>query len=127
MTARLQVLYLPSEVDGDRHESRFGLVVDQAGDLAESDREALRAFASELGAQGFAVVSGTLDVVQGDDGEADGEVAEALGEQLRDALSVPAITPPSTEQPKPKLPPPNTTEGKLARTWASKPPEGDPL
>lgn len=105
--ARLQVLYLPTDADGT---TRFGLVADQAGELADSDRDALRAFASELGAQGAVVLSGAVDLAQGDgdDSEADAEMAAHLGEALA------ALASPAQPQP-PKLPPPDTTEGKYAR------------
>jgi hypothetical protein len=109
--ARLQVLYLPSRVDGERIDARYALVVDQAEDLSPADREALRAFAPEAGAQGVLVVSGVLDVFQGDDD--DGETAEALGELLNEAINMPAIQPAAPQAP--KLPPPDTVEGKYAR------------
>lgn len=107
MTARLQVLYLPSISDGDRHEPRYAFVVDRVADLPESDHEALRAFATSAGAQGCAVLSGALDVAQDDD-----EATEALQELLQKAV---AEVPQPVPQQAPKLPPANTTEGKLAR------------
>jgi hypothetical protein len=121
--ARLQVVYLPSETHG-RHkfEPRFALVADQAGELSEGDREALRVFAVEAGAQGFVAVSGVLDVDQGEDDDA--EAVEELGGLLQDALAAPV----SPEQQKPKLPPVTTTEGRFARTWGGRKPtdQGDP-
>jgi hypothetical protein len=118
MSARVRVLYLPTDADGN---ARWALVADQAGDLAGDDREALRAFASEAGAQGCLVLSGTVELAQGDD-PADEQLAADLGEWLRTAMAPPADQ-------KPKLPPPNTTEGKLARSWQGgvrKTTEGDP-
>lgn len=118
--SRLQVLYLPT---AGEVEPRYALVVDQAGDLAAADREALRVFASEAGAQGCLVLSGALDVDQGNDEEADEAVEAELTAELQRQFAA-AMAP---QQPRaPKLPPPHTTEGKLARIWGGKPPtEGD--
>lgn len=123
--ARLQVLYLPSDSDGERIDARYALVADQAEALPENDREALHAFASQAGAQGCLIVSGVLDLDQGE--EADDEAVEAVGEMLQ-ALKVPAIAQPATAPQAPKLPPADTTEGKLARVWGGRKPtdEGDP-
>lgn len=112
MTARMQVLYLPSISDGDRHEPRYGLVVDQADDISESDRVALRAFASELGAQGCVVLSGAVDPVQGEDD--DEEATAAVAKLVEATFAAPAFETPTAPQAK-KLPPPNTVEGKYAR------------
>lgn len=113
MTARMQVLYLPSMSDGDRHEPRYAFVVDQAGDLCEDDREALTAFATSAGGQGCVVLSGALDLVQGEDD--DEEATAALTGVLREAMTGPAFEqPPAVPQPR-KLPPPDTVEGKYAR------------
>lgn len=109
--ARLQVLYLPSGVDGETVDARFAIVADQAGDLADFDCEALRAFADQAGAQGCLVVSGVLDVHHGED---DDEAVGAVGDLLRQALTAPDVPQPA-QRPAPKLPPPTTTEGKLAR------------
>lgn len=110
--ARLQLLHLPSNSDGERIESRFGLVADHAGDLTDEDRGALRAFAAELGAQGVLVVSGILDLDQGDEDEG---AVDAVSEMLQDLVSVPAIAQPTGQAP--QLPPVSTTEGRLARVF----------
>lgn len=102
MPARLQVLYLPSIPDED---PRFGLVLDQAIDVSGGDRDALREFAREVGAQGVLVTSHYVDVDQGDD---DDEQSEPT------VLAIPV--PQSAPEP-PKLPPAHTTEGKAARVW----------
>lgn len=119
--ARLQVLHLPA-VDGEPQ--RFAFIVDQAAELDAGDRTALSAFAASAGGQGCVVLSGSLDVDQG----TDAETAAALGELLQDAMSVPAIAQAAAPQ-APKLPPINTTEGRLARTWGGRPSinDGDPL
>jgi hypothetical protein len=109
--ARLQVLYLPSVVDGDDVEPRYGFVVDQAADLDPADRDVLSAFAVSVGGQGCVVVSGVLDIAQGDDDE---ETTQALGELLTEALRATAFDQPAAPQPV-KLAPANTTEGKLQR------------
>lgn len=106
--SRLQVLYLPTGGDGN---ARWALVADQAGDMTGPDREALRVFASEAGAQGCLVLAGAVELVQGDDA-ADEELAEQLGDLIHTAMA-----PPESSGQKPKLPPPNTIEGKLARSW----------
>lgn len=112
--ARLQVLYLPTVSTGDHHEPRFGLVADQCGDLTPADCDALRAFAAELGARGCLIMSGTVDLDQGDD-EADEALAQELQQQLK-AMAAPA------QPQKQKLPPPNTLEGRMARVWGGEPP-----
>jgi hypothetical protein len=118
--ARLQVVYLPSRLD---EPGRFAFVIDGAVDLSPDDREALSAFAVSAGGQGCVVVSGPLDVHRANDDE---ETTEALGSLLQEVLATPAFPPPATEPKTPKLPPPNTTEGKLARVWGGKPPLEDP-
>jgi hypothetical protein len=115
---RIQLLYLPSDAAGN---SRWALVADQADGLSGPDREALRAFAHEAGAQGCVVLSGTVDVAPdaGIDGQ-DEELAQQLAAGFRAASQPP-------QQP-PKLPPANTTEGKLARSWQGRQQlaQGDP-
>lgn len=110
--ARLQVLPLPAQGDGL---DRYAFIIDQAAELSPADCDALRAFATSAGGQGVVIVAGELVVDQPDTG-----AAEALTAALRDAVAIPDLPEPQPmQQPQQpaKLPPPNTTEGKLARVW----------
>ena len=116
--ARLQVVPLPPSEEGLE---RFAFVIDQAGDMTQADRDALRAFATEAGARGVVIVAGELVVDQPDTA-----ATEAMAAALRDVVAIPDV--PALQQPHPNqgLPPVSTIEGRLARVWGNRPAIGDP-
>lgn len=117
---RLQVLHLPNNPDDDT--PRWALVVDQAVDLPQADQEALRTFALQAGGQGCVVLSTALDLTQNlafdiQGSAEDEELVRTLSQQLANAAQTTTRATPQQGAGQRRLPPPNTTEGKLARVW----------
>lgn len=74
--ARLQILHLPSLVDGEEITPRFALVIDQAdGDQVP---DSLRLFAERIGAADVVAVPTTMTVGTGDDSDEDDDGSTAM-------------------------------------------------
>lgn len=64
--ARIQILQLPDEWDGDNSRTPFALILDQAGE-GEAEHyaemtEALRSFKDDIGARAVLVTTTTIDI-----------------------------------------------------------------
>jgi hypothetical protein len=117
--ARLQVLYLPDrEIGPDVSERRFGLVLDQLdGPLTDDERTDLDNFSHGIGASGVFATVRTVDCDQDvDEVEWPEEFAQEMREMVDGRIGEHAQAMLAQQQAQQK-PPPDTVEGKVARTW----------